>query len=360
MSRRSDLLLRRIVLALGAAPVACGGTTAAPPEASDAASVSEGSIEMRDSSVVESDGSTADGAQSADLDGSRDAAADGGQGLGVGGGDASGDGALLITVRRPFLVGTSLRAARATAGTEWLAALRERPAAVACERTRAALARAWRDDALQEHASVAAFARFSMFLLSLGAPPDLVAASQRASLDEIRHARACFALAAAYGGGSVGPGALWVADSVGPLTIAEVAALTAEEGCVGETLGVVLATCQLEGTVDPVVKALLETVVADEARHAELAWRFVGWAATRDPAVLPAVEAATARAIAAVRSSPIRAYDVDAATWRAHGRLTCAEARRASEAGIVDVIQPAVSALRRAGSSDRAGVARLG
>ena len=61
------------------------------------------------------------------------------------------------------------------------------------------LAKAWLSDALEEHASIAAFARCSMLLLSVAAPPELVAASQRASLDEIAHARDCFALARRFG-----------------------------------------------------------------------------------------------------------------------------------------------------------------
>jgi hypothetical protein len=46
-------------------------------------------------------------------------------------------------------------------------------------RTRAALARAWAQDGVEEHASIAAFARFTVLLLSVGAPPDFVEAAQR-------------------------------------------------------------------------------------------------------------------------------------------------------------------------------------
>ena len=38
-------------------------------------------------------------------------------------------------------------------------------------------------------ASIAAFARFTMMLLAVGAPPELVVAAQRASIDEVAHAR---------------------------------------------------------------------------------------------------------------------------------------------------------------------------
>src|SRR6185437_10815965 len=60
---------------------------------------------------------------------------------------------------------------------------------------RASLAETWTVLALLEHASVASFARVSLQLLAVGAPGDLVGATHQAALDEIRHARLCFALA---------------------------------------------------------------------------------------------------------------------------------------------------------------------
>src|SRR6185369_11423611 len=119
----------------------------------------------------------------------------------------------------------------------------------------------WLKDALEEHASVAAFARFTLLLLSVGAPPELIILSQRASLDEVQHARACFALARRYGSGNVGPAELQVADSVAVVTLAELAALTVTEGCVGETLGTLLAAEQLAQARDPEVQRVLTRLV---------------------------------------------------------------------------------------------------
>jgi hypothetical protein len=45
-------------------------------------------------------------------------------------------------------------------------------------------------------------------LLALGAPAELVEKAHVAALDEIEHARICFALASAYGGERYGPGPL--------------------------------------------------------------------------------------------------------------------------------------------------------
>jgi hypothetical protein len=278
--------------------------------------------------------------------------------------DAAGD-ERPPSIRRPFLVGTSFRRASSRARDDWSAArlsgadvgegaddLALDPA-VARE-----LAKSWLADGLEEHASVAAFARFSMMMLSVSAPPELVAASQRASLDEIAHARDCFALARRYGAIDAGPGPLDVHDALGPgrRSLADLAALTAEEGCVGETLGVALAGEQLAVAVDPEVRRILARITRDEARHAELAWRFVAWAIAEErrgaagaEGVTRAVTAAAAHAIAATRATELRPFSADVSQWHAHGRLTCVEAREASERAVVDVLLPCLEALAIAG-----------
>jgi hypothetical protein len=248
------------------------------------------------------------------------------------------------TVRRPFLVGSAMRAAEPIARDDWSDVLA--PANDLDDATRAALARAWLDDALQEHASIAAFARFSMMMMSVSAPADLVADSQRASLDEVRHARACFSLARRYGADAAGPAELRVDDAMARLSLAELAALTAEEGCVGETLGALLAEEQAARATDPVAKAILARIARDEARHAELAWRFVAWAVARGGEdVARAVRVAIDRATTATLAMEIRPLRVNADAWTAHGRLTCAESRAIAARGIAEIVAPASRAL---------------
>jgi len=134
-----------------------------------------------------------------------------------------------------------------------------------------------------------------------------------------------------------------------PVTLAEIAALAAEEGCVGETLGALLAREQLDHTTDPGVRSLLihANIVADEARHAELAWSFVRWAiAQGGEPIRRAAAAAIRRAVDATLAMPIRRYDgIDADAWRAHGRLTCVEAHAVAERGIREIIKPCAAIL---------------
>ena len=254
------------------------------------------------------------------------------------------------SIRRPFLVGTSLRVATGVERSDWQLDSDEVVAAADVDpATAEALGHDWLRDACDEHASVAAFARFTMHLASVGAPPAMLVASQRAAIDEVRHARACFTLATRYAARTMGPADLSLAGAVVPLTLSEIAALTAEEGCVGETLGALLAEEQLLRTTDPIVRAVVgrANIAADEARHAELAWSFVAWAVRRggEP-VRRAVAAAIGRAVRETLAMPIRTYDgVDLEAWRAHGRLTCAEAHAVVERGVREIIEPCAAAL---------------
>ena len=71
--------------------------------------------------------------------------------------------------------------------------------------TRQKLGEYWLHNARMEHASIAAFARLSLELLSLGAPPDLLRQSASAQADEIHHAEICFSLASHYLGEGISP-----------------------------------------------------------------------------------------------------------------------------------------------------------
>jgi len=291
-------------------------------------------------------------------------------------GGAPGTGGL-PSVRRPFLVGSSMRSSEMSERDDWMFEFASGGAAtprtgrdtaapndialapidIADQRRAEVLAAAWLKDALEEHASIAAFARFTLLLLSVGAPPELVVASQRASLDEVRHTRACFALARRYGAGSVGPAPLDIVDSLRVMSLAEIAALTVAEGCVGETLGALMAMDQLERATDPVVVRILERLAKDEARHSELSWKFLAWALeTGGAAVEEAARRAFRETMDAMEREAIVDYGVDVSVWHAHGRLTCAEARALSRRGIEDVLVPCMDALFGRAS----GIVRLG
>jgi hypothetical protein len=136
-----------------------------------------------------------------------------------------------------------------------------------------------------EHASIAAFARFSLQLLSLGAPPRLVQACTQALADETAHTRLCFQIASEYAGHAVGPGPLDVNRSLEVTSLEDIVDLVIAEGCFGETSAALEALESADGASDPVIRSAYAQIARDEQRHAELAFQFVRWALEQDFAV---------------------------------------------------------------------------
>lgn len=149
-------------------------------------------------------------------------------------------------------------------------------AAAACDEAAHALALAYWADADDEYDSVAAFACCSLDLFALGAPAELIEASQRASLDELKHARQCQALSKHYHNHD------WQARA--PLQVerkpAQLAAFLLEtfrHGCVGEAVASLRVSRMAAKSQDPMVKSTLAQIAQDEAQHAALAWKILDW-----------------------------------------------------------------------------------
>ncbi len=212
--------------------------------------------------------------------------------------------------------------------------------------TRAALAEAWLRDALLEHASVASFARFSLELMAVGAPrtcsrprtrPRATRCATRRSASAWRArtpARRSRRRRSRFGG------RVEVASD-----LPELAARAVREGCVGETLAALQASEQLSRATDAAVRSALATITEDEARHAELAWRFVAWALqTGGEPVRRAVSEAFEAALASpppAATAPEAGADALAAHGRPDGAALAASHRRA----VAEVIAPAMAAL---------------
>jgi hypothetical protein len=176
--------------------------------------------------------------------------------------------------------------------------------------------------------------------------------------DEIRHAEMCFALASAYRGRDVGPGPLAIDGADNRTDLAEIAAATVREGCIGETLAAFEAAAARDAATDPAVRAALDVIARDESDHAALAFRFTAWAIREGGA---AVRARVAREFAAMRApaSPTGHDGADPAVLRAHGRLPRAERAALAAACITDVIAPCAEALLAPGPDSRPSFAAL-
>jgi hypothetical protein len=250
---------------------------------------------------------------------------------------------------RPFLVGGAARVAALSPTASWASSLTPETGGLDDE-ARALVLAHWTHVALMEHASIAAFARFALDLMSLGAPPALVLECQSAMVDETAHARDAFALASAYAGAAVGPGALDLVGAVERRTALEIVRTTILEGCIGETVAAVEAAEALAHATDAAVRATLMRVREDETRHAALAWRFLRWVLEDGPREL---REAAARELESVvgwelahegreeRGGP----DPTNVTAREHGVLQVATRRELRRRVIRDVIAPCADAL---------------
>lgn len=167
----------------------------------------------------------------------------------------------------------------------------QRLALAAVDATTAAAAAAyWLAIARAEHASVAAFARVSLELMAVGAPPQLLEGCHRAALDEVRHARLALDVARSLGDASWDLGPLPTVPTRVP-TLRELAVDALLEGCLGEGAAAARARIAANRTCGPVAEAL-RTIAADETRHAALAWATVRWALQRDPGLAVALREA--------------------------------------------------------------------
>ena len=146
-----------------------------------------------------------------------------------------------------------------------------------------AVAAQWRENGRTEHASVAAFARVTLDLMSLGAPPGLIASMQRDALDEIRHTELCFSLARAIDGQALEPGPFpaarqrEIASLPRPLALARLAVDSLIDGALHEGVSARIIAKLAKRCEDPAIRAILKEIAQDEGRHAAHGWDVVEW-----------------------------------------------------------------------------------
>ena len=258
---------------------------------------------------------------------------------------------------RPLIVAGESRLAGVEPRADWLAleTLSIRGAAAPDRAFRERIASEWREDARMEHASIASFARFTLELLAFGADSELVALAQRAALDEVEHARLCFALAEGFDGRALGPAPLELTDVQPAATLRAAARAAFVEGGNGETQAALLARAALARATDPAARVALERIADDEARHAELAYRFVSLALRREPELRAELSAALQEAVAAVQ--PVRVEDESDElrdALHAAGRLTAKERAAAMRDALNEVIAPCTRAMIGSGCDSEA------
>ena len=216
-------------------------------------------------------------------------------------------------------------------GCDWTLGEQPSPAGLDAP-TRAALEALWLHDAQKEHASVPAFARISWLLAAVGAPAELMAWSQRAALEEVDHARRCFALAAGYGGRSHSveamPDLLLAGLEVRGDPLAVLAGESLQDGCQLEDFNADVAAACAAVCDEPVTRAVLQQIAREERSHAEFSWALLAWTLERSPATVRAAVLEAERALeklprprAAGPNTWFLVARADAAQLLRHGRI---------------------------------------
>lgn len=249
------------------------------------------------------------------------------------------------TIGRPLLVDGTLLFAPAARRVDWADEDLRPETASLTPALRAALAAHFSAMAAMEHASIGSFARFSLELLALGAPPSLLAATHEAAADEILHARLSYSLATAYSGDPVGPGPLPI-TGVAPSTEEEaILRALVREACVGESTAAAEALALSTMVEDPALRRAHARIAEDEGRHAELGWRSLAWMLARNPALAPVAEQAFSEAIASMSSAPLVASDI---VSPAHGLLSSEALATLRSRAIAEIVEPCRRALSSA------------
>jgi hypothetical protein len=174
------------------------------------------------------------------------------------------------------------------------------------EHVRIAARSAWTRAAFQEHRTAAATAVALRALVEARAPVDLIGVATRFPLDELVHVELCARMASALGGGTEilhRPQELIRDPSSSLSPLMRAADIVVRIYCVGEALSIPLLRGAWHAAKHPLPKAILGTIVRDEAAHGVFGFWFLDWALPRlSPGDRAELGISAERAIAPIRA----------------------------------------------------------
>lgn len=136
-----------------------------------------------------------------------------------------------------------------------------------------------------EYRSAAITQHLGLWLLQIGASPDLVKLAMRIAADEVAHADLSFRCYSAAGGTAlphIPRETLELARSDDPLEH-DVLRVIVDVFCIGETIAVPLFKQLREGCTVPAARRVLDRVLRDEVRHRDFGWTALDWLLTEHP-----------------------------------------------------------------------------
>ncbi len=139
----------------------------------------------------------------------------------------------------------------------------------------------WTNGVFTEYASAAAFSELTTAMLQCGAPIDLIAMSADIAVDELFHVELSARVTMELGGAvpldfdlaNVAPR---TTAGIRPLLRAAEIAMTTS--CVGESLSVPAMARSRALATEPLIRAVMDRLLADEGPHARLGFWFFDWA----------------------------------------------------------------------------------
>lgn len=144
--------------------------------------------------------------------------------------------------------------------------------------TRERVRRGWAARVEAEYRSMVVFGELLARFPEVGLPLEVSCAASRLLQDEARHTELCARMAEAFGGHDeavLDPKALRLVDDELPAHLF-VARWTASMFCVGESASVGLLGVLRDGTTDPCVASVVDTLLRDEVLHDRFGWALAG------------------------------------------------------------------------------------
>ncbi len=140
------------------------------------------------------------------------------------------------------------------------------------------VAKEWERRASSEYVSAAHAHELTLWLIQIGAPPDLVRDGIRVVQDELLHSELCQAASVAAGGQDV-PQIDRALLSLPQTSNHELDVLmtAVKLFCLGETLAVRMFTHARRTCTQPDARRALDRIVIDEPRHRSFGWDLLDW-----------------------------------------------------------------------------------
>jgi hypothetical protein len=135
-----------------------------------------------------------------------------------------------------------------------------------------------------EYRSAAVTQHLTLWLIQLGASPDLIEAGLRITRDELAHARLSHKVAVAAGAVAITIDRAQLQLEVSGDQERDLLRACVGIYCLGETVAVPLFAALRAGCTVPVARRALDRVLRDEVRHRDFGWSLLGWLLQQDPA----------------------------------------------------------------------------